>query len=199
MRLEYNTSLKKLVMPEFGRNVQSMVDYCVTIEDREERTRCARRIVRIMSNLFPELLGENGDTQNIWNHIMIISDFKLDVDFPCEIIREESLNPKPQDIPYITGPIRRRVYGRHIQNMITKVAQMPAGEEKDLLISMIAHHMKKLMLIHNKEGVDDAIILRDLAEFSKGAIMLDPEKYILHEFLEEPETNVHQGKGKKKK
>lgn len=183
-------------MPEFGRNVQSMVDYCVGIEDREERNRCARRIVRIMSNLFPQLLGENGNTQNIWNHIMIISGFKLDVDFPCEVIREEFLNPKPQQIPYSQGPIRRRVYGRHIQDMILRVADMDDGEEKDLLISMIAHHMKKLMLIHNKEGVDDYIILRDLAEYSHGKISLNPETYILHEFLEEEDKPTHKKRKK---
>lgn len=195
--LEYNTSLKKMVMPEFGRNVQSMVDYCVTIEDREERNRCARRIVRIMSNLFPDLLGEDKNTANIWNHIMIISGFKLDVDFPCEVIKEESLNPKPEPIPYVQGPIYRRVYGRHIEDMISTVADMPDSEEKEMLISMIAHHMKKLMLIHNPEGVDDALILRDLAEYSKGRIVLDPQTYILHDFLddlEEPQQPKHKRK-----
>lgn len=185
-----------MVMPEFGRNVQDMVDYCVTIEDREERNRCARRIVRIMSNLFPELVGEDGNMQNIWNHIMIISGFQLDVDFPCEVITAEAIHPKPEPVKYTQGPIRRRVYGHNIEAMVVKVAEMPDREEKDILISMIAHHMKKLMLIHNKEGVDDAIILRDLAEFSSGRIVLDPEKYILHEFLDEHD-NV-QVKPKKK-
>lgn len=186
-------------MPEFGRNVQNMVDHCINIEDRDERNRCARRIVRIMSNLFPELMGENGNTQNIWNHLMIISEFRLDVDFPCEVIREEQLHPKPEHIPYHQGTIRRRDYGRNIEYMIKVVADMADGTEKDALISMLAHHMKKLMLIHNKEGVDDALILRDLAEYSNGKIVLNPDTYILHEFLEEDDLNPHpKGKSRKK-
>lgn len=198
LMLQYNTSLKKMVMPEFGRNVQSMVDHCISIEDRDERNRCARRIVRIMSNLFPDLLGEDGNTQNIWNHLVIISGFKLDVDFPCEVITEEAMNPRPARIEYTQGPIRRRVYGKNIEEMIGRVAEMDEGHEKDILISLIAHHMKKLMLIHNKEGVDDALILRDLAEYSHGKVVLDPETYILHEFLEENE-NAGPPKMKKKK
>lgn len=195
--LTYNTKMKKMVLPEFGRNVQNMVDHCISIEDRDERNRCARRIVRIMSNLFPELLGENGSTQNIWNHLMIISNFQLDVDFPCEVITEEQLHPKPDTIPYLQGTIRRRDYGRNIQYMIKVVADMEEGPEKDALISMLAHHMKKLMLIHNKEGVDDALILRDLAQYSDGKIVLNPETYILHEFLEEEDLN-QTPKGKRK-
>lgn len=197
LMLQYNTSLKKMVMPEFGRNVQSMVDHCISIEDRDERNRCARRIVRIMSNLFPDLLGEDGNTQNIWNHLVIISGFKLDVDFPCEVITEEAMNPRPARIEYTQGPIRRRVYGKNIEEMIGRVAEMDEGHEKDILISLIAHHMKKLMLLHNKEGVADAKILKDLAEYSRGKINLDPAVYLLHEFRESEKPVVKKNKKKR--
>ncbi|MBD5196721.1 MAG: DUF4290 domain-containing protein [Muribaculaceae bacterium] len=195
--IQYNTDLKPIVLPEFGRNVQQMVDYCLSIEDREERTRCAYGVVEIMANLFPELVKEKNDYSQIWDQVNIISNFQLDIDFPCDVITKERMNPKPYKIPYTAGPMRYRHYGKSIERMIEVVADMEPGEEKDLLISMIAHHMKKLMLIHNKEGVDDAKILKDLREYSEGRIDLDPATYLLHEFKEA--TPVNQPKGKKKK
>lgn len=195
--IPYNTEMKKMVLPEFGRNVQKMVDYCLSIEDRDERTHCAYGIVKIMANLFPELVRDNNDYSQIWDQINIISNFQLDVDFPCEVITKEKMNPKPYPIPYTAGPMRYRHYGKSIEKMIEVVGDMEPSEEKDVLISMIAHHMKKLMLIHNKEGVDDAKILRDLKEYSEGRIDLDPTTYLLHEFKEA--VPVNQPKGKKKK
>ena len=195
--IPYNTDMKPIVLPEFGRNVQGMIDYCVSIPDREERTVCAYAIADIMANLFPELIGANKDYSQIWDQINIISRFKLDIDFPCDVVTKDRLNPKPARIPYTAGSMRYRHYGKSIEKMISTVAEMDEGEEKDILISLIAHHMKKLMLIHNKEGVDDAKILRDLCEYSDGKINLDPQTYLLHEFKEA--VPVNQPKGKKKK
>lgn len=195
--IPYNTDMKPIVLPEFGRNVQGMIDYCVSIPDREERTVCAYAIADIMANLFPELIGANKDYSQIWDQINIISRFKLDIDFPCDVVTKDRLNPKPARIPYTAGSMRYRHYGKSIEKMISTVAEMEEGEEKDILISLIAHHMKKLMLIHNKEGVDDAKILRDLCEYSDGKINLDPQTYLLHEFKEA--VPVNQPKGKKKK
>ncbi len=197
--IPYNTDMPKIPLPEFGRNMQGMVDYCVSIEDREERTRCAYAIAEIMAGKFPELVTENRDYSQVWDRINIMSDFKLDIDFPCEVITSEKMNPRPDKIPYVTTPIRLRHYGRNIEEMIAKVAAMEASEEKDLLISLIAHHMKKLQFTHNKEGVDDAKILRDLRDYSKGAIDLDPATYLLHEFREEEAAPKPQTKGGKKK
>ena len=195
--IPYNTDMKPIVLPEFGRNVQGMIDSCVSIPDREERTVCAYAIADIMANLFPELIGANKDYSQIWDQINIISRFKLDIDFPCDVVTKDRLNPKPARIPYTAGSMRYRHYGKSIEKMISTVAEMEEGEEKDILISLIAHHMKKLMLIHNKEGVDDAKILRDLCEYSDGKINLDPQTYLLHEFKEA--VPVNQPKGKKKK
>lgn len=195
--IPYNTDLKKITLPEFGRNVQGMVEHCVGIEDREERTRCAFAIADIMANLFPELVGEHKDYSQIWDQMNIISNFKLDIDFPCEVITEERLNPKPEKLPYTASAMRYRHYGKNIEKMIETVAEMEDGKEKDILISLIAHHMKKLMLIHNKEGVADAKILKDLCEYSHGKINLNPATYLLHEFQEL--TPVAPQKGRKKK
>lgn len=189
--------MPSLPLPEYGRNVQQMVDFCLTIPDRNERTRCAFAIVRIMSNLFPELLGENGDDHKFWDHINVMSNFELDVDFPCQVITREQLNPRPRKIPYTTSKFNNRHYGKIIRQMIGVVSQMEDGPEKDELISMIAHHMKKLMLTHNREALSDEKILCDLSEFSDGKINLDPSVYLLHDFKEA--AAPAQSKKKKKK
>ena len=195
--LTYNTQLKPLALPEYGRMIHQMVEYATQIPDRDERTRCAFAIAKIMKNLFPQEFASPDGERKMWDHINIISDFKLDIDFPVEVSTAEAIHPKPDPIPYGDQNIRHRYYGKNIQQMIDRVAELEEGPEKDSLISMIAHHMKKLMFTHNKEGVNDARILRDLAEYSKGRIQLDPETYILHEFREiEP---VQNGKKKKKK
>lgn len=198
MLLPYNTDLQKMTLPEYGRNIHKLISYCLSIPDREERTACAYAIAEIMGNLFPELLGENKDYQRIWDHINIISGFKLDVDFPFPVVQEESLKIHPDKLPYTSSSIKFRHYGKNIERMIEIVADMEDGEEKDNLISMIAHQMKKLMLVHNKEGVSDAKILKDLKTYSNGKIDLDPTTYILHEY-KEASSKPKQTKNKKRK
>ena len=197
--IPYNTDLEPVLLPEFGRNVQAMVEYCVSIPDREERNACAYAIADVMAGLFPELVGENHDMGKIWDQINIISRFRLDVDFPCEVITAEKMNPKPEKIPYTDSKIKFRHYGKSIEKMIEHIADMEESPEKDTLISMVAHHMKKLMLMHNKEGVDDAKVLRDLKLYSGGKIDLDPDTYLLHEFKEAlPEKNYSKKRKKRK-
>lgn len=180
--LPYNTGMPALPLPEYGRNIQNMVDYCVEIPDREERTACAYGIVNVMKTLFPQNVGEKGDMKKFWDHLNIMGRFELDIDFPCEVITADNVNPKPAAIPYGKGSIKFRHYGRSLENIIMIVADMDEGDEKDRLISMIAHQMKKLRLAHNPEGLDDAKILKDLANYSGGKINLDPSTYLLHEF-----------------
>lgn len=196
--LSYNTQLKKLVLPEYGRNIQQMVDYCVTIEDREARTRCAYSIIETMGNLFPQLRDVEDFRHKLWDHLAIMSDFKLDIDYPCEIVNKDNLNSHPERVDYQLSPIKYRHYGKHIELMIAKAAAMPDGEERDALIALLANHMKKTMLAINKDGVEDAKIFKDLEHYSHGAIRLDPETYHLHEFKEAPAPQ-QSGKKKKKK
>ena len=195
--LSYNTQQKKLILPEYGRNIQQMVDHCLTIEDREERTLCARTIIATMGNLFPELRDADDNDRKLWDHLVIMSGFRLDVDFPCEVIKEESLQTEPDKINENFSPMRYRHYGKSLQLMVDKASEMEPSEDRDELISLIAHHMKKLMLAVNKDGVDDAKVLKDLAEMSHGRIRLNPAEYHLHEFKEAPQPV--QGKKKKKK
>ena len=126
-----------------------------------------------------------------------MSDFKLDIDYPCDVIKPESLNSFPEKVDYYTSPIKYRHYGRSIELMIAKASSMSEGEERDALILLVANHMKKLMLSVNSEGVDDAKILKDLRELSHGAINLNPENYHLHEFKEAPQQTSNKRKKKK--
>ncbi|MBO5749033.1 MAG: DUF4290 domain-containing protein [Muribaculaceae bacterium] len=197
--LDYNTQNRQLALPEYGRNIQQMVDFCLTIEDREIRTNCAFAIIDVMKNIMPDYEKQDDGIKMLWDHLNIMADFKLDIDFPFEVIKPEEMNPMPQRIPYGNSAIRYRHYGKNIEQMIDRVANMEDSSEKDMLVSMIAHHMKKLMLIHNKEGVADAKILRDLAEYSHGKINLNPETYLLHEFHEAQAPEAPKKSKKKKK
>lgn len=195
----YNSQLKKLALPEYGRNIQQMVDYCCAIEDREERTRCAYSIIKAMGNLFPQLRDEPDYKHKLWDHLAIMSDFKLDIDFPYEIVKEENLETKPEFMGYHLEPIRFRHYGKIIEKMIAKACEYPDGEEKETLVMLIANHMKKLIFLINKEDVEDSKIFKDLALYSHGKIKLDPATHSLHQFKEAPNASKGQQTRKKKK
>ena len=126
--MKYNTEEKKLVMPEYGRNIQNMVDYCVAIEDREERKRCANTIINIMGNMFPHLRDVNDFKHILWDHLAIMADFKLDIDYPYEIVKKENLYARPPRIPYNNNRIRYRHYGKTLELMIRKATELEAGE-----------------------------------------------------------------------
>lgn len=182
--MKYNTSQKQLILPEYGRNVQQMVDHCMTIEDKQERTLCAMAIVGVMRKLTPQQANTPEKEQKLWDHLCVMAGFGLDVEFPVEPLNAKEHAKAPQPIPYNHDAIHWRHYGKNIQHMAQVVAGLEEGPDKDALISMIAHHMKKLQLTHNKEGVDDAKILRDLAVYTGGKINLNPDTYLLHEFKE---------------
>ena len=172
--MKYNTEEKKLVMPEYGRNIQNMVDYCITIQDREERKRCADTIINIMGNMFPHLRDVNDFKHILWDHLAIMADFKLDIDYPYEIVKKEDLYSRPPRIPY-------RHYGKTLEKMIQKATEFEPGVEKDQLIKLLATQMKKSFLTWNKESVDDRKIFKDLDELSEGQIILDEEVHKLAE------------------
>ena len=197
--LTYNSNLKKLALPEYGRNIQQMVDYCCTIEDRQERNKCAYTIIQTMGNLFPQLRDEADYKHKLWDHLAIMSDFKLDIDYPYEVVKEENLETKPEPVPYHLERIKYRHYGKIIEKMIERACEYPDGDEKDALIMLIANHMKKLIFQINKEDVDDSKIFKDLAYYSHNRINLDATTHSLHEFKEAPVAQTAASKKKKKK
>jgi hypothetical protein len=174
--MEYNTQQERLILPEYGRNIQNMVDHCLTIEDREDRTRCANTIISTMGNLFPHLRDINDFKHILWDHLAIMSDFKLDIDYPYEVIKKENLYQKPEPIPYSSPKqIRYMHYGKTLQLLLEKAILLEDGEEKKQLIQMTANHMKKCFVNFNKDSIDDRKIFDDIRELSKSKIVLYEE------------------------
>lgn len=168
--MEYNTRQKRLPLPEYGRSVQKMVDHALTIEDRKERQRCADTIVAIMESMFPNTGNQPDYKRKLWDHLAIMSDFTLDIDYPCEIIRKEEYQVAPDRVPYQTGEIKNRHYGRIVEEMISHACTMEPGEERDRFVELILIQMKKNYIAWNKDGVDDKKITEDLRIYTKGAI-----------------------------
>lgn len=170
--MDYNTTRKKLVLPEYGRNIHEMVDHVCSIEDREERNRAAQTIISIMGNLNPHLRDINDFKHKLWDHIALISDFKLDIDYPYEIPEKSHFTEKPKQVPYNEYPIRYKHYGKLIELMIEEAVKMEDDEKKNILIMMIANHMKRSYLTWNRNVVTDEDIFNDLKEMSKGALVV---------------------------
>ena len=173
--MEYTTLSGRLILPEYGRNIQQMVKHCIAIEDRVERTRCAKTIISIMGNLFPYLRDINDFKHKLWDHLAIMSDFQLDIDYPYEIVQQSKLYTKPAGIPYKNSRIKYMHYGRTLEQMIDKAVNYEDGNEKNALILLIANHMKKCFLTWNKEVVDDRKIFDDLRFLSDGKIDLNSD------------------------
>ena len=179
--MEYNTQRKKMELPEYGRSVQNMVDHALTIEDRAERQRCANTIINIMGGMFPHLRDVPDFKHKLWDHLAIMSDFKLDIDYPFEIVKKEDLVVKPEKLQYPNGALRYRHYGRFLEGMIKKAVEVENEAEKKLLINLLAIQMKKDLNNWNKEGIEDQKIVDDLREYSNGAIDLKVEDLRLGE------------------
>ncbi|MCB0793415.1 MAG: DUF4290 domain-containing protein [Flavobacteriales bacterium] len=175
MEFDYNTQRKRLVIPEYGRHVHRMVEHCMGVEDRTERTRLAKAIIQVIGRLNPQLRNaENGD-RTLWDHLFIMSDFKLDVDAPFPMPTPEELETKPKTIPYPQSKIRYGHYGKLVERMIEKCAAMGPGEERDMFATLIANLMKRHFLAWNRDTVPDGVILKDLEELSKKRIKLGEE------------------------
>ncbi len=170
MTYDYNSSRKKLILPEYGRNIQKMVNHIKTIEDRDERNKAAQTVIGVMGNLNPHLRDVNDFKHKLWDHITVISDFDLDIDAPYELPERESLQTKPDNVPYSQHRIKAKHYGRSIKLMIEKAVELEDGEEKSDLVRMIAYHMKKSYLTWNREAVSDNEIIMDMKTLSGGKL-----------------------------
>ena len=168
-------------LPEYGRSVQNMVDHALTIEDRAERQRCANTIVNIMGSMFPHLRDVPDFKHKLWDHLAIMADFKLDIDYPFEVVKKEDLVMKPEKMEYPNGKIRYRHYGRFLEGMIMKAVEVEDEVEKKRLLHMLAIQMKKSLNNWNKDGMEDQKIANDLREYTQGAIDLTVEDLGLNE------------------
>ncbi len=173
--MDYNTSRPKLVIPEYGRNIQSMIRHLTGIEDREARTKAAHFIVNVMAQMNPQVRESADYKHKLWDHMHFIADYKLDVDSPFPVPAPEAINTKPKHVGYSVNKIKHGHYGKYITEIIKKVAEFDEGPEKDELVNTIANHMKKSYLTWNRDSVTDATIAENLAELSKGELTLPEE------------------------
>lgn len=158
-----------------------MVDHALTLASREERQRCAATIVSIMGSMFPHLRDAGDNGHKLWDHLAIMADFRLDIDYPVEIVRREDLEVRPDRIPYSRSQIRYRHYGRFVQDMIGIACDYAEGEEKLRLLNLIVNQMKKDYRNWNKDGVETQKILDDLCELSEGRLRVAPDEIRLPE------------------
>ncbi len=178
--MEYNTQKSKLIIAEYGRNLQQMAQDCAKIEDRELRTKTAEFIVNVMAQMNPKV-KESGDyRQKLWDHLHIMADFKLDVDSPYPAPTREVLHFSRKPIKYQQSNIRYRHYGKNIENIINKAVTYDEGPEKEALIKTIANHLKKSYLNWNRNSVDDEVILKNLADLSSNRLQLSEEHKLSH-------------------
>lgn len=170
--MEYNTARGKLMLPEYGRNVQNMIHHAMEIADREERNRAAQAIIEVMGQLNPHLRDVDDYRHKLWAHLFIMSDFQLDVDSPYEIPKRESLEGKPDLVPYPKSRIRYGHYGQYSQKILETAKELN-DEEKEYLKNRMGNFMKKQFLTHNNTAVENYVIAEQMKELSGGILKID--------------------------
>lgn len=178
-KLLYNTERVRLYIPEYGRNVQKMVEYIKTIEDREKRNEQARAVIKVMEIINPAVKLQENFEHKLWDHLHIISGFSLDVDSPYPVPAPECLHEKPLPVPIEKRPIKATHYGRNIENIIDLIAQTDDGDVKTEMIRTLAIYMRQQYLIWNKDTVSDQTIFQDIVKLSDGRIVI-PEGLVLN-------------------
>tara|TARA_R110002049_G_scaffold140720_10_gene301926 strand:+ start:2649 stop:3308 length:660 start_codon:yes stop_codon:yes gene_type:complete len=170
--MNYNTSRPHLIIPEYGRHIQKMIDHAVGIEDSEERQKVAVAVINVMGTLNPHLRDVPDFTHKLWDHLFIMSDFRLKVESPYPMPVIEELVEKPKHMAYPQSNIRFKHYGKGVESLIDVAVEKEDGEEKDALVIAIANLMKKFYLSFNRDSVEDKLILNDLNRLSKGNLSL---------------------------
>jgi hypothetical protein len=172
MSYDYNTQRKRMALPEYGRNVQKMVDHIKTIEDRDERNRAAKTVIQIMGNLNTHLRDVGDFKHKLWDHLALIASFDLDIDSPYPVPEPSKFVEKPKQVPYRQGEIKYLHYGRIIELMIDAASEMEEGEAKEYLTTLIVNQMKKSYITWNRAQVADEVIIANMKILSKGRLKM---------------------------
>ena len=175
--LDYNTQREQLVLPEYGREVQSMVDYCMDLKDRQERQRCAESIVAIMERMKPRVGDAKEYRHKLWDHLALMSGFRLDIDYPFDINEARSMLEKPKPIPYPMRRIPVRHYGGLMFEVFDMLKTMPQGHERTELIRLVANQMKRDLVQWGHGSSDNEKVASDLAGYTAGNVQLDLDNF----------------------
>ena len=170
--MKYNTARDHLVLPEYGRNVQKMVDHATTIQNKEERNKCVKTIIEFMGQMNPQLRDLKEFNHKLWDHLFIISKFELDADSPYPLPEPKKLDERPEKMPYPKNKIKFPFYGAALENMIRYAVNQNEGRDKEIMTGMIANHMKKSYLLFNKHSVSNDTIILHLKQLSDNKLTL---------------------------
>jgi len=184
VHLEYNSERNQLVIAEYGRHVQKMVEICMEEKDKSKRTEMAHSIVKVMENISNQRKDATDFQQTLWDQLFIISDFKLDVDSPFPKPDREEIFKRPDPLPYPQNHPKYRFYGNNISLMIDEAIKVEDGKLKDALVYTIANHMKKCFLNWNRDAVKDSVIFKHLEELSDGKLVIKADDETLSEASE---------------
>ena len=171
--MTYNTQRENLILPEYGRTIQEMVDVCRTLEDRGERQACAESIIHIMEIMNPAVRQQPDYQHKLWDQLAIMADYDLDIDYPFEVIRPEDIQARPEPIHYPMQRIRYRHYGHLTEQFMKVLKDMPEGEERDALTAMMANFMKRSLYNWNRDAMDERKVEADLRHYTDGQVGLD--------------------------
>ena len=174
---DYNTQREKLVLPEYGREVQSMVDYAVALPTKAERQSCANAIIAIMRRMFSQSADAEGFERKLWDHLAMMSNFKLDIDYPFDVTEAQTILSKPEPMTYPMNNIPVRHYGKMMFELFDKLKTMPEGPDRDALVRMAANQMKRDLMVWGHGSSDDEKVASDLAYFTDGKVQLDLDKF----------------------
>ena len=175
--LDYNTQREKLVLPDYGREVQSMVDYAVALPTKAERQSCANAIIAIMRRMFSQSADAEGFERKLWDHLAMMSNFKLDIDYPFDVTEAQTILSKPEPMTYPMNNIPVRHYGKMMFELFDKLKTMPEGPDRDALVRMVANQMKRDLMVWGHGSSDDEKVASDLAYFTDGKVQLDLDKF----------------------
>lgn len=197
--LDYNTQRNKLILPEYGRIVQNMVNYVMTIKDRKERQKCAEAIIAIMDRMYPESQDTEDHQHKLWDHLTLMSGFKLDVDYPYDIQEAKDMaSSKPKSLPYPMKKIPVKLYGSLMFETFQKLKEMEPGPERDELTRIVANQMKHDLVQWSHGLSDDEKVASDLAEYTDGKIKLDLTKFEFDHIPTKTSSGTNTNKKKKR-
>ena len=170
--MKYNTARDHLILPEYGRNVQKMVDHATTIQNKEERNKCVKTIIDFMGQMNPQLRDLKEFNHKLWDDLFIISKFQLEADSPYPLPEPKKLDERPEKMPYPKNKIKFPFYGAALENMIRYAVNQNDGRDKEIMTGMIANHMKKSYLLFNKHSVSNDTIILHLKQLSDNKLII---------------------------
>ena len=198
--MQYNTARNHLILPEYGRNVQKMVEHASNIKDKSERDKCVKSIIDFMGQMNPQLRDIKEFTHKLWDHLFIISQFQLEATSPYPMPEIEKLKERPQKMPYPKNKIKFPFYGAALENMINYAVKQEDNREKEIMTGMIANHMKKSYLLFNKHSVSNDTIILHLKQLSNNTLKLPSDfEFIRSSSVINKTQKVYKKKFKKKR